>query len=114
MNNRGYVDYVVDVLSSFGNTKIRKMFGSYGVYKDNLFYCIISDDIVYFKVDDGNRSMFEAYGSKPLTFETKDKKQITMSYWEVPADILENRNELASWVQKACEAARRTRKVKRP
>jgi DNA transformation protein len=113
MNNRGYVDYVVDILSSFEHTKFRKMFGGYGIYKDEIFYGIISDGILYFKVDDSNRSMYESYGSKPLSFETKNKKQIVMSYWEVPADILENRNNLTIWVQQAFDVAKKTKKVKR-
>jgi len=113
MNNREYIDYILDTLSSFDNTKSRKMFGGYGIYKDDVFFGIISDGILYFKVDDSNRSMYELYGSKQFTYERKDRKKIAMSYWEVPADILENRNELALWAQKAYEAARRTKKVKR-
>lgn len=110
MNNREYIDYILDILSSFNGIKFRKMFGGYGIYKDNIFFGIISDDILYFKVDESNRSMYELRGSKQFTYERKDRKKIAMSYWEVPADILENRNELALWTQNAFETARRVKK----
>ena len=86
------------------------MFGSYGIYKDGVFFAIVSDDILYFKINDSIRSMYEAYGSQPFSYEGKSGKSITMSYWEVPADILENHTKLAQWVEKSVSITKNTQK----
>ncbi len=80
MLNNQYIDYVLDLLSPLGNIKARKMFGGYGIYKDSIFFAIIIENILYFKVGDGNRSQYESYGSKPFSYEGKAKKMVTMSY----------------------------------
>ena len=59
-----------------------------------------------FKVDDTNRPDFEAAGTGP--FIPFEDKPYPMSYWEVPADVLEDQNELCGWARKAWEASRRS------
>lgn len=110
MNNNHYIDFVLDILSPLGNIKTRKMFGSYGIYKDDIFFALVVEDILYFKVDDSNRQTYESYGSKPFTYEGKNKKTVAMGYWQVPADILEDHSQLTQWVNQAVLAARRAKK----
>jgi len=112
-NNNQYVDYLLDTVSSLqlGAIKARKMFGGYGIYLNGIFFAIIIDNILYFKVGDSNRPIYEQYGSKPFSYAGKNNKVIVMSYWQVPADILENREKLTVWVKKSVEIARLTKKT---
>ena len=110
MKNNRYVDYVLDLLSPLGNIKARSMFGGHGIYRDGIFFALIADDILYFKVDDLNRSAYQAQGCKPFTYEGKNGKVVAMSYWEVPVDVLEDYNMLEQWVAGAVAAARRSKK----
>jgi DNA transformation protein len=110
MSKNGFAEYVIDLLTPLGNIKSRKMFGGVGFYKDGIFFALIADEILYFKVDDATRFKYESYGSKPFSYEGKNKKTIVMSYWEVPADILENPDNLAEWVLLAVQAAKRAKK----
>lgn len=110
MPHNQYVDYVLDLLSPFGNIKARKMFGGYGIYKDSIFFAIIIDNILYFKVGTNNQHRYESYGSKPFSYEGKSKKTVTMSYWELPMDILEDNTNLAQWVALAVHDAIKTKK----
>lgn len=105
MTNTGYIDYVIDTLSQFGQIRVKKMFGSYGLYKDNIFFAIISDDTLYFKISEIDKPLYEKHGCKPLCYTKKDGKPIVLSYWEVPADIIENREKFALWVNRAVKAA---------
>jgi DNA transformation protein and related proteins len=116
MNNNRYIDYVLDTLFSLqlGNMKSRKMFGGYGIYQDGIFFALIANNILYFKVGDSNRLMYESHGSKPFSYAGKNNTIIVMSYWEVPADILESHNKLIEWVKKAVEAARQAKKSLKP
>ncbi len=44
------------------NVRARNMFGGVGIYGNDLFFALIADDTLYFKVDDTNRPDFEALG----------------------------------------------------
>ncbi len=71
---------------------------------------LIASGVFYLKVDDGNRGTFEAEGSKPFTYRRKgQKKAVAMSYWEVPADVLESREALCQWTRAAHAAALRSK-----
>jgi len=104
------VEYILDMLSDLGDVRSRAMFGGYGIYYDGVMIGLIASGVFYLKVDDGNRGAFEAEGSKPFTYRRKgQKKPVAMSYWEVPADVLENRESLCQWARPAHAAALRSK-----
>jgi DNA transformation protein len=113
MSSSGFVNYVLDVLSPIGNIKAQKMFGGYGISMNGIFFGIISDDILYFKVDTSNQANYESYGSKPFLYEKSDGKKIVMSYWEVPVDLLENSDKLSELVKASVNIAIRAKKLKK-
>ncbi|MBX9831105.1 TfoX/Sxy family protein [Candidatus Babeliales bacterium] len=113
MNNTGFIDYVLDALSPHGNIKARKMFGGYGIYKNNLCFALIINDVLFFKVGSGDQARYEEYGSEPFSYENKNGTKVVMSYWQVPVDILENATELAMWVERAFRTAQATHKPKK-
>ena len=90
-----YILYVAHQLKSLGNLTVKKMFGGAGIYFENVFFALIADDVLYFKVDETNRthSAPKAMGR----FKPFDDKPYTMQYYEVPVDILEDSEELYKW-----------------
>lgn len=98
-----YLEYVLDQLKTVGEVTYRKMFGGIGLYLMGKFFALIADDVLYFKVDDENRADYEAESMEP--FKPFDDKPMTMQYYEVPIDILENRDNLKPWANKAYAAA---------
>ena len=101
MNQSAFVDYVVqDLLAGLRGIQARAMFGGWGVYKDGSIFAIIVDDQLYFKVDDTNQSQYKKRGSKPFTYESRGKS-IAMSYWEVPADVIDDREEIVRWAEES-------------
>ncbi|MEE9542798.1 MAG: TfoX/Sxy family protein [Thermodesulfobacteriota bacterium] len=105
-----YIDFVSDLLSPLGEITVKRMFGGAGIYLDGLFFAIIENDTLRFKVDATNRADFEALGMGPFK-PYKDKKEI-MQYYEVPIDVLEDNAALEEWALKALEVAR-TAKTKK-
>jgi DNA transformation protein len=87
------------------------MFGGVGVYAAELFFALLDDDTLYFKVDDTTRPQFEDRGMAPFRPYGEDGE--TMQYYEVPADVLEDPEMLVMWVEAAIAAARRA-KGRRP
>ena len=88
--------------------RARSMFGGVGLYAGDLFFALMDDDVLYFKVDEGNRGRFEARGMGP--FRPGGEGGEVMQYYEVPAEVLEDAEALAPWVLEAVEVARRARK----
>jgi DNA transformation protein len=74
------------------------MFGGYGLYLDGTIFGIIADDQIYFKTDENSQVRYEQLGSKPFTYAKGKAKSVTMSYWELPAEIMDDPNELRQWV----------------
>ena len=88
------------------------MFGGVGLYLDGLFFALIDDDTLYFKTDDSNRARYEKAGSRPFC-PFPDKPDKPMAYWQVPAEALEDAEELAIWAREAMNVALAAR-TKRP
>lgn len=100
-----YLDYVVDQLACIGEVNAKRMFGGVGLYHDGLFFGVIASDVLYFKVDEQNRPLFEASGASP--FQPYGDGSYSMSYYEVPVDVLENVDDLRTWAHGAIGAAAR-------
>ena len=75
------------------------MFGGAGLYRDGKMFALISDNVVYLKVDKTNRDKFLIAGSSP--FKPFPNKPTIMSYFEIPPDILENSEELIEWANES-------------
>lgn len=99
-----YLDYVLDQLKLLGPVQARRMFGGAGIYLNSVIFAIIADDVLYFKVNETNRPEYEAAGTGP--FQPYGDSSFVMSYYEVPADVLEDEEQLVRWARKALAAAR--------
>ena len=85
--------------------RARSMFGGVGIYGDGVFFALIDEDTLYFKVDESNRPDFEARGMGP--FQPYGEDGETMGYYRVPEDLLEDAEVLGRWAEKAIGVARR-------
>ena len=83
------------------------MFGGVGIYAGAFFFALIANDVLYFKVDDSNRGDFERLGMGP--FRPYGPEGEVMQYYEVPADLLDDPEELRPWAEKAIAVARAKR-----
>lgn len=100
-----YLAYVIDQLEYLGPVTSRRMFGGAGLYFAGLFFAVVADDVLYFKVDDSNRPDYEAQGME--AFRPFPDKSTVMSYYQVPIDVLESKETLKDWAGKALSAAER-------
>ena len=102
-------EFLLEQLASLGRVRARRMFGGVGLWLDETFFGLIAGaaGTVYFKVDEGNRAAYEAAGAAP--FRPFADKAYAMSYWQVPAEVLDDADELVAWARAAVAAARRNR-----
>lgn len=100
-------EFVAESLAVVGPVTIRSMFGGAGVYRDGAMFGLIADDTLYFKVDDATRPRFEAEGSGPFTYMTRNGSNTIATYWRVPERLFEDADELAQWAGDAIAIAER-------
>ena len=97
-----YRAFVLEQLGRVRPVTARSMFGGVGIYADGLFFALMADDTLYLKVDDTNLGDFERAGSAPFRPYNDDR---VMHYRALPADALEDVDELDRWVRKAIAVA---------
>ena len=108
-----YLQYVLEQLSRLPRVTSRRMFGGIGLYSDGVFFGIIDNDTVFFKVDESTREPYVSRGCEPFR-PYEDRPLVSMSYFQVPADVLEDADELVPWARAAVRAAAASAKTKRP
>ena len=105
----GFRDFALEQLARVAPAiRSRRMFGGVGVYSADRFFALMDDDALYLKADARSRPDFEAAGMPP--FRPFGEEGETMSYYAVPADLLEDADALEPWVERALAAAGRKRR----
>ena len=99
-----FLAYVLDQLAGLGGVSSRRMFGGVGLYRDESFFGLIADDVLYLRVDDSNRPDYTARGAAQFR-PYADRPHLSMRYYEAPADVLEDAGELVSWARRSVEVA---------
>jgi DNA transformation protein and related proteins len=110
--SESYRDFVLEQLGRVTPVTGKSMFGGVGIYAQGLFFALIAEDRLYFKVNDATRPDFERLGMEPFRPYGEDS---AMGYYEVPADVVEDVAQLESWERKAIDVAvqAKRRKTKR-
>jgi len=109
----GFAEFLREQLAPLGRVTVRRMFGKTGVFCDGLMFGMVSDDTLYFRVDDDNRAAFkEAEAFPPLNYEKKGGP-IDLSFWRAPERLFDEPDELLSWARAALAAAHRIARTRR-
>lgn len=93
-----FKDFILDQLTELNGIRCKAMFGGHGLYQDEFFFGIIHKSRVYFKVNDETRKEYEKSGMK---YFQPSLKQSLKNYYEVPADVIEDANQLLAWAEQA-------------
>lgn len=105
-----WVQYVIDQLRGVPELRVRRMFGGHGAYSGERFFAILDADEIYLKTDASTRSRYEALGLPPFTYMRQGREQ-ALGFHRVPADVLEDAEELLRWANEAIAVAVRATKT---
>ena len=111
-----YLAFVLEQLEGLGTVSTRRMFGAVGLYRDELFFGLVDDDTLFFKTDASNGAEYHAR-HMPRFMAPATPAQADKGYHQVPADIIEDAEELAVWARKAVAVALASqvqKRVKKP
>ena len=104
MAGESFKEFVLDQLAALPEVRARAMFGAHGLYQGDHFFGILDEGRLFFKTDAQSQAEYLARGMGPFTYESKGRV-LTMSYHEVPPEILENAPELVARAQRAIQVA---------
>src|SRR5262249_15610987 len=62
---------------------------------------------LYFRADEATIPQYEAEGSKPFQYQTRAKTVTVNSYWQLPARLFDDTEQLSEWAVAALAAAQR-------
>jgi DNA transformation protein len=107
-------DFLIDLFADFGPVTVRRMFSGFGISADGTNFALALRSGLYFRADEASIPQFEAEGSKPFQYQTRAKTVTVNSYWELPARLFDDSEELSVWARTALAAAQRAAMKKRP
>jgi len=81
------------------------MFGKTGVFCDGAMLGMVTENTLYFRVDDDNRPTFEEACSFPPLNYAKKGVLIDLSFWRAPDRLFDDLDELLKWARAALAAA---------
>ena len=109
--SQGQIDQALELLEGLGSLRPKRMFGAVGLYCDDVFFAVLDEEALYFKVDAETEALFREAGSRPFTFEA-DGKRVAMAYWHIPETAMDDPEEAVRWARLGIDAALRGRAKK--
>jgi len=100
------VGELLDDLAALRELSARRMFGGVGFYCDGVFFGLLAEGALYFKVDEENVAAYRAAGM-PAFQPYPGRPAQALGYHEVPLEVQERRERLLEWAAAALAAARR-------
>jgi DNA transformation protein len=102
-----FAEFLKEQLAPLGRVTMRRMFGKTGVFCDGLMFGMVTDNTLYFRVDDHNRETFKEAASFPPLNYSKKGSTIDLSFWRAPERLFDEPDELVAWARIALAAAGR-------
>jgi DNA transformation protein len=96
--NDSFRDFVLEQLAALSGLRCKRMFGGYGLYCGEQFFGIVYDGRLYFKT---HPATLPDYLSRHCAVFAPSEKQVLKNYREVPAEILEDAEQLVAWAKRA-------------
>ena len=107
-------EFRIDLFADFGPVTVRPRFSGFGISADGTNFALALRAGLYFRADEATIPQYEAEGSKPFQYQTRARTVTVNSYWQLPARLFDDTEELGVWARAALAAAQRAALKKRP
>ena len=102
-----FAEFLREQFVPLGRITMRRMFGKTGVFCDGVMFAMVTDNMLYLRVDEQNRKAFQEAASSPPLNYAKGGSTIDLSFWRAPERLFDEPDELVEWARVALAAARR-------
>jgi DNA transformation protein len=109
-----FARFVHGQLTDLGEVSYGRFFGGVGFKLGDVQFAMCMSDSLYFVVDDATRAQYIALGANPFQYGTSKGARLVQRYYEVPAEVLEDRDALTQWAQAAVAIAMRPKAKRKP
>jgi DNA transformation protein len=106
-----FAGHCADLLRPLGAVRVRRMFGGFGLYVDEVFVAIVAFERLYLKTDAQTRPHFEAAACQPFVYDGGGKA-VSLNYFSAPDEAMESPALMQTWARMALAAALRARAAK--
>ncbi len=108
--DESFKDFVLDQLVGMDDVEARRMFGGYGMYQDETFFGVVDKGKLFSKIDESTVGEYRKRKMKPFR---PNAKQTLKSYYQVPADVIEDIDALRQWALRAFDCQHHSSKARR-
>jgi len=108
-NRTDYVHFVTQQLGDVSGLACGRFFGGTGLSTEGVQFAMIMDNALYFAVDDTTRPRYENAGMQCFSYATRRGRVQVRRYFEVPGDVVEDRDALSRWARDSIAIAREGR-----
>jgi DNA transformation protein and related proteins len=91
-----FTEFVIDQLAGLGTVEVLKLFGGRGLYWKDQIFGLIHRGRLFLRASEAGSVRLVALGSR--RFEPKPGF-VMKGYWEIPAPILEDADQVAAWAR---------------
>src|SRR6476660_967044 len=102
-----FAEFLREQLAPLGRVTMRRMFGKTGVFCDGVMFGMVTENMLYLRVDEHNRAAFREAGSSPPLNYRKQGATIDLAFWRAPERLYDEPDELVEWARIALAAAHR-------
>ena len=95
--------FLSDCLEEDSAYTTKPMMWWYCIYKSGKIFAIYAMEMIYFKTHKNNLQDFLDIWAQQFEFRKKNGKIARMCYYILPEEILENKEELNTWIDKALD-----------
>ena len=92
-----------------GPVEIKRFFGGASLCLAGVQFAFVMKGTLYLRADEGTRKDFEDLGSCPFSYATRAGRVTVASYYETPADVMDDATALRTWAAQAHRAALQAR-----
>ncbi|SEC02987.1 Transcriptional regulator of competence genes, TfoX/Sxy family [Rhizobiales bacterium GAS188] len=92
-------------LGSLGTITVSRFFGGAALLADGVQFAFVIKGSLYLRVNEESRPAFEALGAAPFSYAGRSKSVTVASYYEAPAEIVDDADELLRLAARSRQAA---------
>lgn len=100
-----FSDFVLEQLAALHDVKSGRFFSGVGLSSGGTQFGFVMGSTLYFVVDASTRPKYESMGSRCFSYDTKTKRIDVRKYYEVPADTLEDPEQLVALARESLRIA---------
>jgi DNA transformation protein len=105
-----FVEYLLEQLAPLRGVSSKSFFGGVGLVADDTQFAMVMGSVLYFVVDDATRPNYEKLGSICFSYATKKRRVDVRKYFAVPADLIEDQDQLVVLARESLRVAQSLRK----